>query len=508
LANGFAGDDAFIILSNPFVRAGDVWGALGAPWWPDASTFTGSGLYRPVASAALALQWALWEESPALFHAVALALHAGVVVMLFVLLRAWVATWAAWAGAAVFAVHPVHVEAVANVVGQAELLAAFFTLSACVLYRRWLGAERPAVRVGLLLAIAACYALGLGSKEIAVTFPVLVVLITLFERRPVARALPVVALLGGVLIWMLGLRIEIVGSLRGEVTAPELAGLTAAGRVWTGLSLGPDYARLLLLPIDLSADYGPAVRFPVAEIDVLVVVGALILLAAAAGAWVLRARAPVAALALAWFLVVILPVSNLIVPAGVMLAERALYLPSVGLALGVAAVGGWMVGRAPPRDLILAVSVACAALALRTAYRVPVWKDSAAMMASLERSHPESHLVIRAQAIRAMEQGRFADARAGFEQALRLQPLHFSLLTEAAQFEAIAGRPGAARELAARAIGIYPTSPHGYAVMGRVLRLSGDAAGARSVLLDGLRLADPLTPIWTEIERLRTPPPV
>jgi hypothetical protein len=505
LANGFAWDDAFIVLSNPIVRAGDILGALGAPWWPDASTFTGSGLHRPVASAALALQWALWGERPLFFHAVGLALHAGVVGLVFVLLRSWAPTWTAAAGAAVFAVHPVHVEAVANVVGQAELLAALFTLAACLLYRRWLDAGTPGFRVASMLGIGAAYALGIGSKEIAVTLPALVMLITLAERRPVVRALPVLALLGGVLMAMLALRLDVVGSLRGEVTAPELAGLPYGSRVWTGLSLWPDYARLLVAPLELSVDYGPAVRFPATGPDVLAVVGALILLAAIAAAWVWRARAPLAAVGLAWFLVVILPVSNLIVPSGVMLAERTLYLPSVGLAFVVAGVGTRMFARDRWRPFLAVLAVLCAAYALRSAWRVPVWKDTEAVLASLERSHPESHVVIRVQAIRAMEQGRYDEARAGFARALELQPLHFALLTEVAQFEAVAGRAEVAEGLARRAIDVYPTSPHGYAVLGRVLRLTGRPVEARAALLAGMRVADPLSPIWVELERLRAP---
>ena len=505
LANGFAWDDGFIVLSNPIVRAGDVLGALRAPWWPDASTFTGSGLYRPVSSAALALQWGLWGERASLFHLVGLALHAGVVVLLFVLLRGWVSTWAASAGTAVFAVHPVHVEAVANVVGQAELLAGLFTLCGCLLYRRWLDSETMASRLVLLSGVVASYALGFGAKEIAVTLPVLVALITILERRPIVRALPVVALLGGVLMWMLALRVQVVGSLRGEVTAPELAGLSYTSRIWTGLSLWPDYVRLLFAPIELVADYGPAVRFPAADLDPLVVLGGLILLAVPVSAWALRSRAPLAALGLGWFVVVILPVSNLIVPAGVILAERSLYLPSVGLACGVAALGGWMLRLGRLRALVAVATLLCAIFGLRSAARVPVWRDSASVLASLERSHPESHVVIRAQAIRDMEQGRFDEARAGFERALQLQPLHFSLLTEAAQFEAVAGGAGPARQLALRAIAVYPTSPHGYVVMSRVLRLTGDTAAARSILVEGLRVADPLAPIWTELERTRVP---
>jgi tetratricopeptide (TPR) repeat protein len=212
-----------------------------------------------------------------------------------------------------------------------------------------------------------------------------------------------------------------------------------------------------------------------------------------------------ATIGLAWFLVVILPVSHLVVPAGVMLAERTLYLPSVGLAFAVAAIGSRVIDRDRLRPFVAVMAVLCAAYALRSAWRVPVWNDTESVLASLESSHPESHIVIRAQAIRAMEQGRYDDARAGFERALQLQPLHFALLTEVAQFEAIAGRPEVAERLARRAIDVYPTSPHGYAVLGRVLRLTENPTAARSALLEGMRVADPLAPIWTELERLRAP---
>lgn len=504
LANGFAWDDAFIVLSNPRVQAGEWVAALRAPWWPDAFTFSGSGLYRPVASAALALQWALWGERPLLFHAVSLLLHVGVVLLLFGLLRAWAPRWAAWAGAAVFAAHPVHVEAVANVVGQTELLAGFFVLTGCLLYQRWLASERVGERVLLLLGVGASYALGLGAKEIAVTLPALVVLITLIERRSLVRAVPAVALLSAVLLWMLSLRLQVVGSLRGEVPAPELLGLPTAARVWTGLGVWLDYARLLILPIDLVADYGPAVRFPAGGLDALVALGTLLLVALVGGAWSLRIRAPLASLGLAWIVVVLLPVSNLLVPAGVLLAERTLYLPSVGLACAVAAFGSWFPARAPVRAFVAGVLVVAALLALRSTWRVPVWRDSAAVMASLEASHPESHLVLRAHALRAMEQGRTEDARADFERALRLVPRHFSLLTEAAQFEALVGNVERARELASRAVEVYPGSPHGYVVASRVLLQTGDPVAARSVLVEGLRVADPMAPLWTELERSRT----
>ena len=126
LWNGFALDDLYIIVWNPLVQSVQgAWRAFAAPYWPPD---LGGQMYRPLPLATFALDWVIGRGSPALFHAANLVWHAGAAVIVAALARRWADTTTALAAGLIFAVHPVHVEAVANVVGRAELMAAAFKI--------------------------------------------------------------------------------------------------------------------------------------------------------------------------------------------------------------------------------------------------------------------------------------------------------------------------------------------------------------------------------------------
>ena len=187
LPNGFAFDDVPIIVQNPRVHH-LTWlhALLLQPYWPIYGR--GLGLYRPLTTFGYAVQWALTGGVAPWFHVVNVLMHVAVVVLLFQLLRRVVGQTPAFFGALVFAVHPVHVEAVANVVGQAELGAAIGVIAACLVF-----AARPeGLRVGggRLVALAALYALALGYKESAIVAPALLVVLDFAQRRVHADADP------------------------------------------------------------------------------------------------------------------------------------------------------------------------------------------------------------------------------------------------------------------------------------------------------------------------------
>ena len=153
LGNGFALDDVNIVRDNPHIRSvAGLPGLFARPYWPDAEGVA-SGLYRPITLATFALDRAVWGGGAAGFHAVNVALHALVSALAwFVGRRVGIHYGTALLAALLFAVHPIHVEAVANIVGRSELLAAAGVLAAWLSHRRAAEAPPGRSRTGWTLA--------------------------------------------------------------------------------------------------------------------------------------------------------------------------------------------------------------------------------------------------------------------------------------------------------------------------------------------------------------------
>ena len=144
ITNGFAFDDVHIIVDNERVHSlSEAWRFFGQKYWPPEN---GDSLYRPLTVLAFAIQWALGGGSPLPFHIANIALYAVASVALYRMLRLILASDVALLASALFAVHPVHTEPVANVVGQPELIVAFLTFIAVERYIIARRRGRPGVR--------------------------------------------------------------------------------------------------------------------------------------------------------------------------------------------------------------------------------------------------------------------------------------------------------------------------------------------------------------------------
>ena len=500
--NGFAYDDDAIIVRHPVVTEGRAVDALTSPYWP--GVVSGTGLYRPVTLSSFALEWRLWNGHPVGFHLVNICVHVAVSLMVFLLILEVSATLPALVGGLLFAAHPVHSEAVANVVGRAELYSALFVLGACLLF--WKGRRlSPYQRAARLLGIGALYMMGLGSKEMAATLPALLVLLTLVRKDDVhvteriRTDLPVFLLTGALLAAFLGVRFLVLGSVAGDVPAPTLMGLSAGQRVLTSLAVWPHYFRLLVFPLDLVADYAPAVLFPALTWGPDVVLGLLMILGAAAAVIFLWPRERLVAFGIAWFGVAILPVSNLFFPAGVLLAERTLYLPSVGLAFIAAGVVSWTARerRASLGMLVVTAGVVCGAFTVRTVLRNPSWMSSFAVMTTLGEEHPESFRAIWARAKGLYTVGEYEEAAGYYQTALELVPNDYSLLVEAADLYGQTERWADAEPLLAHAIELFPTQPAAWQVLSGQRLNQGRSREAHAIALQGLSLVGSDGDLWT-----------
>lgn len=429
LANGFAWDDVPIVEDNGLVhRVSGFWRAFGVPYWPPPR---GGHLYRPLVLVTYTLDWLIAPWRAWWLHAINLAWHAAASVAVALIARRWAGAAAGLIAGAVFAVHPVHVEAVANVVGRAELMAAVFALLAV-----WLVLERDSLGWS-----AVAWTLALLSKENAVVVPVLVGTAWLlgFRRPPPRRIAHYVA------TWcVIGLA---WGILRAAVFRPHpvTAGLAIVflGQSWltvrlTAIAALSDVARLLVFPWHLRADYSPMERTAVTSLaDPRFLAGCACLAAWGVLLWLLWRRGRrVEALGIAWVGIALAPVANLVVPVGVLVAERTLYLPSAGLALALGAgLASWRatLGAGTRRWADAGVALVVVAAGVRSALRVPVWESTTTVYQSVVNDSPRSYFGPTIAARYAEADGRYDDALDAYRRAARLLPTDNRLNLRAAE---------------------------------------------------------------------------
>lgn len=492
LVNGFAYDDVPIVLGDARIRTlANLPAMLTGGYWQNSDL----ALYRPLTTLSFALDWSLAPSSAAWFHFTNVLLNAGAAVLAYLLLARIFGAGAALAGALIWTVHPVHVEAVTSIVGRSELLSALFLLGACVVWA-YDTRERRGVPLPALL-----FALALFSKESAIMLPAALVLVDaatgrLDMRRPIewlrrdARALTTVALIA---LGYLGVRFAVLGALSPTRVDPILeVAATPIARVLTALQAWPVWLRLMLVPRTLLADYGPRIIDPASGLTGGALAGLLIALALGIGGVTasIRGHGRVA-FALLWLPVMVLPVSNLIVPIGVLVGERTLYLPSLSLAAGISALAAMPAAATGTRARVFRASVAAAALILvaRVGMRIPEWNSTDTIMAALVRDRPDSFRG-RWHAARVARMAEDApSAIAQYDTAVWLWPHRRTLLMEAASYAATQGAFGRARAMTQLALRQWPGDIDAIRLDAAVALDTNDAARAADAVRAGLAIA-------------------
>ena len=459
LGNGFALDDTGDIVENTTVHGlantGEI---LTSPY--RGRVPPGRSPYRPVTSLTYALNWSMGSGSPVPFHAFNVALHGANTALVTILLTTLGATpLLALLGAAVFAVHPVHVEAVANSVGRGDALMALFVLLGALAYLRRSRSEWA--RVGL---VSLAYAMALASKENGVVLPALLVVLSLLFPRRAGRAtqLPVFAALAGVLVLYLAVRYQVLGTLLQRDAAPYIVMLPPWLRISTAVANITELTRLLLFPADLVADYGPGVILPTGIGALRFWVGGGVLLAVGALAVSSLRRSPWMTLGIVWIVLSVAVVGNILFPVGVWVAERTLYLPSVGVSFLAVGLGRYAVGflrESPARLRWSAVGAATLLVLLggaRTWTRNAAWRDTEAVFMTLAEEHPESFRAQWWMGMRLIDAGEQTRGLEWLSQAVDLNPNELRLQLDLVRGLLLAGRSA---EAVALVSGLPPADP-------------------------------------------------
>ncbi len=510
LANGFAYDDTPIIVHNPAIRSlADLPRLWLSGYWDHRQA--GLSNYRPLFALTLAADYALWGLRPAGYHLTNLILHACNVGWLFYLLRAYrVAPATSALAALIFAVHPVHAEAVANIVGRAELLGMFF---GALMWRSWIQARRsPGAGGGWRALAAGAYLAAILSKENMVALPAgLWLAETLRARRRIGR--------DGWLAWRrvtqpclwLLLPLPLYAWLRaasgqGFRPAGALSGnplydqtLWERAVAMSGVSL--EWYRLVFLGFPLKPWYDARNLVLTPTWGWRNLAGALLMIGLLAGAAAAARRRPLLTFAVGFWLISLALVSNVAVPLWTPIGERWLYVPSVSYAIAL----GWALVKlgAAPRSSAArwrpAASVALgvallASYAYGAARRNLDWRNDRALFSRFMETDPQHPLpyALLANAVQADDPDR---ARRYYAQALALEPRFFVALLGLAQLDLRQGRVEEAqaaleRMMAVKPPEVVPTDADwalAHALYARTLALRQDAAGALEQIAEARR---------------------
>jgi tetratricopeptide (TPR) repeat protein len=500
--NGFVWDDGAMVVANEHIRS------LGPS---SLKLFFTSGkahnhaigeIYRPLSLVSYAIDYKLFGLNPAGFHATNVLLHAINSALVFGLMLLIIGDRAAsLAAALVFAVHPIHTEAVAWIKDRDDLLSLLFMLLAFYHYAKARGAWKGiAVSLGL-------FALALSAKEMAIVLPPLLALYIIcfqpekiMERETYIKLLPFFIMTGAYFfVRTLVLGQVAQGAYMGGGLYPAMLTMSR------GVAY---YMKLLVMPTGLSADYA---TFVVSHSVSLGVIGSIILILAvvAAGAFAHAFSRPFS-FGVFWFFIALIPVSN-VIPVKIPIAERFLYTPSIGFSIVLGVVVAWgLKRRGSRRTASLAVLMILLALySIGTIKRNAVWKDGLTLFSDVLEKHPDNLTAHINVGNHYFNLGDMPKALAHYETAASINPYDSSSLESVASVLERTVRIKEARVVYEKAVDAAKNHPdrttHDFSVpsllysLGRALRKEGRVDDAISTELEAIGLDPALADAHVEL---------
>ncbi len=446
LCNGFVWDDGLLILHNPEIKRLDgLRSAFAADFFFNKGEFTSITYYRPIITVTNVISYALFGVKPFFYHLTNLLIHLLNCILVYLLFARYFALprLALLLASLVFALHPIHTESVCFISGKTDLLATTFFLLATLCYTitlrptrprqspeqvgNWTNdgenAETPASRLPWLLLTALCFALGLLTKEVVIVLPVLLLALDYFATRQSLRtyitrhALRLILSLLPLLI-IASAYLWIRFTLIKGITMPPYPTHDFTTTLLTMAPVFIYYIKLTLLPFSMLCDYtnffpvvtsvsNPLFLLSTAGIVALLLINLILLL-----------RKSPYFLALLWFELTLLPVLN-IFPLGIWLAERFLYLPSIGFSLLIGLIVQSLFREGHKANLfiefttLMLIILLILGYSVKTVQRSLVWKSDYTLWKDAVQKNPHNPqaLTLYAEALVSPPQNRYAEAR-------------------------------------------------------------------------------------------------
>ena len=414
---GFVWDD------EAFTEAGAVQelSGLGHIWF-SPSEIKDEGHYWPLVYTTFWLEHKLWGYAPAGYHVVNVLLHLANTLLLWHIARR-LPLHGAWAVAALFAVHPLHVESVAWIIERKDLLSGLFYLTAFLAWLRFTEETRPGRGTRHYLLALALFALGMLCKSIVVTLPAALLIWHWWKRGRVTgadllRLAPFIAV---------GAAMAAADVSFYNVREPVSLDYSALERVLIASQALWFYVGKLFWPGGLAVIYP---HWEVSAGDAVAWVYVAASAGVALGLWFLRRRVGRGPLAgVSFFVVTLSPVLGF-VDYGYMqfsfVADRHQYLAGIGLMMVVVGGAAYGVGRLPPglwrRGAAGAGVAVLAVLAALTWRHAEIYRDGETLFTHIIAHNPTARFAHRNLGEALTVEGRWEEALAAFRVAVEHAP--------------------------------------------------------------------------------------
>ncbi len=494
LANSFVYDDSQQILQNPYVKSWHfIPQIFGTTVWSFVGQAGTTNYYRPLMTFTFLVLWKIFGPIPFGFHLFSLLTQFAVVVMLFYAgKRLFGDVRVAWLAALIFAVHPVHTEAVAWIAAVPDLQATFLLLVAI-----WLLSGESKRSWAANFGIATCFCVALLCKEPALMFAPLAVVFEHMCAKDRQRTTFFQKFLRYAPLCVLGvayllLRVSLFGKLAPVLQRPQL---TWPQTIYSAFALVLQYTRLLFWPSRLSAFH---VFHPSTSLfDAKVMAGAATFAACLAAILMLHKRYPMMAFAIMWLGVTLGPVLNARWMVANTMTERYLYLPSVGFCWLVAwcLLQGWDALRGGNGARALRLSFACILGALlvagmiATIKRNRVWQSDLTLYTRTLETDPDAYVIRTNLGSLYFGRGETRRAETEFVTALAGKPDSVNAMNALGVVYREQGRYAESSEILRRAIDTKPLWADPYFNLGRLLEKQDRQAEALSNFEHAVKLA-------------------
>jgi hypothetical protein len=464
-------DDQAYIYENPRVTGGLTGSSV--VW---AFTSVDYFYWQPLTWLSHMLDVDLFGMNPGGHHLTNVFIHTtSALLLLIFLFRLTGLLWQSAFVAALFALHPMHVESVAWVAERKDVLSLFFALLSLIFYGEYkttTNASATGSRLKFYLLSLVCFILGLMTKPMLVTLPVVMILVDYWDSSFPRSQPPVMELkqltIEKIPYFALSLLSSII-TVYGQNNAgamPTLDTFPLQLRIGNALISYVQYLSKTIYPHDLVVYYPMPSSVPIWQ-----AIGSLIvLLAISAGTIRLRRSCPYLPVGWFWFLITLLPVIGLTQAGFQSMADRFSYMPHIGLFI----IAAWGITDATKhikqQKPILALSAMAIiiAAAVATWSQISVWKNSTALFEHALQVTENNWMAFNNLGKAYLDAGRVDDALWCFSESVRTKPNYAVALINLGALLAVKNRPDEAADALTRALQLEPGNQKALLLLGNL----------------------------------------